>query len=318
MFVLNISDTHLTGKNPVCRLDDLVALQYNKWDEIVELANEYNTPIIHTGDVFNVPVIANSLLSKLGDTLERLNNPLYFVWGNHDLQYHSIDMWDRTSLGVLWSNNVNVKHISEFYKDYNIKLDYCDWDQPIETTGSNILISHKAVVLEKMLGKNSWIADDESFATIIDHTPALHKYKLIICGHWHLRYTQYYKNTTIINSGPIIRRTVVEREIPGGTFIDLKSSKAETITLKIAKNSDKVMSRRHLDKVTTDQEEKESIISLVQQFKEQQKESDKKHPTSNFVNKLIQLLDSHMLSPKQEEMLRDIMLVALKKNKEEG
>ena len=41
MLGLIVGDTHFTGKNPIARLDDLVELQFDKWDEIISIANTY-------------------------------------------------------------------------------------------------------------------------------------------------------------------------------------------------------------------------------------------------------------------------------------
>ena len=137
--------------------------QIEKLQEIVCIANDYDVPILTVGDVFDTDVVSNLLVNKIGNILNQLNNDLYFVWGNHDLKYHSLDLWAKTSLGVLLTNNPKVKHISEFQK---FPIDYLDWEQPIQENQykeSRILIAHKAIVSDDHLRSNSWMENDSSF-----------------------------------------------------------------------------------------------------------------------------------------------------------
>lgn len=311
MLILYCSDSHITGKNPIARRDNLVKIQFNKWKELVSIANYYDVPILHGGDVFNVPILANSILTEFGNIIDKLKSPLYFVWGNHDLMYHSIDMLDRTSLGVLWSNNHKIKHISEFQKDYNYQFDWWDWNEPLTNNNSKFLLSHKAMVSEKDLGKNSWIANDEDFCAVIENNEKLlHNYKLILCGHWHHRYIFNYKGIKIINSGPLIRRTVEEQEIPVIYLINLETLFAKRIPLRSAKSSELVLSNSHLLKKTSSI--KNDITEFINKLR-----SKKFKTTSSLLTNLINILDSHELEPFEENLLRDILskVMSNKENK---
>jgi predicted phosphodiesterase len=313
MLVLLVGDGHLTGKNPVARTDDLVAVQFDKWEEIIQIANQYNCPIVSTGDVFHVPIIANSLLNRFGDLLNRLNHPLYFVWGNHDLMYHSLEMWDRTSLGVLWTLIEKVKHISEFSLDYGINWDYRDWDSPIEKSGSSLLLTHKAVVSEKQLGKNSWILEDKSFGDAIENEVSLQSYQLIFCGHWHRQYIFNHNGTKVINAGTIIRRTVDERQVPHVILVNLETRLTKQIVLQCAKATDDVISHSHLDAKAHNI--KADIAQFVDQLKQRGNRSDK---VESLIEILMKLLDNHELEPEVEAELRDIISVVMTNKQRKG
>jgi predicted phosphodiesterase len=210
MNVLGIADSHTSGKNPPCRKDDLIKVQFDKWEEIVGIANINGVPIVHAGDLTHSSLLSNSLMAKLGDIFNSLHNPLYFVWGNHDLLYHSLDIWDQTALGVLWKNNKNIKHISEFEGDYGVTWDWIDWNQSITNNKAKYLLSHKAVVSDNHIKRNKWIEEDTTFA-INCKDKSLKNIQIIVCGHWHKRYIIKRRgintNTIIINPGPMARRS---------------------------------------------------------------------------------------------------------------
>lgn len=310
MLILIVGDTHITGKNPIARKDDLVELQFKKFAEIVNLSNHYDCPIIHTGDLFNVSIIANSLFTRLGTLISKLKNPLYFVWGNHDLMYHSLDLWDRTSLGVLWTNNDKVRHISETYDDINIyeDFDWIDWGGTLKFTGANeFLLTHKAVVSENKMGKGSWVLEDEDFCINIDDNLHLRGYKLIICGHWHKPYAFKHKGTIVINPGPVLRRTVTEWLMPSVVLLNTDTLIFKRIYLN-TKPPEQVLSKKHIEQKI------ESYTDGVKKFIEQLKNvgltsKKKKH----FLHELFRLLDSHELPKKVESILRETISTLIEK-----
>jgi DNA repair exonuclease SbcCD nuclease subunit len=311
MLVLICGDTHLTGKNPIARLDDIVEVQFEKLEEIVMLSNKYDVPIIHTGDIFNVSIIANSILTQIGSILENLNNPLYFVWGNHDLLYHSLDLWDRTSLGIMWANSNKIKHISDFYTDYKEHWAWNDWgsEHGIQWYGTrpNILLTHKAVVTERKMGKNSWILEDEDFCMNIDKDPNLKSYKLIICGHWHKPYIFKHKNTLVINPGPVLRRTVEEWLMPSVILLNTDTLLYKRIYLK-AKPPEKVLSRKHIEQRV--ESYTEGVMKFIEQLEYIKVEGKKK---ALFLESLFELLDSHQLPKNVEKILRNIIATLIEK-----
>ena len=313
MEILVVGDSHLTGRNPIARLDDLVEVQFEKWEHIVEIANKNDVPIVHTGDIFNVAVIANSLLTRFGEILSKLHHPLFFVWGNHDLQYHSMNMWNRTSLGVLWKNNDKVRHIAEWVNDY-YEYDWAwyDWGSKnishYTTEEPQYLLSHKAIVNDKQTGSNSWILEDKNFCLPI--TKVKPDFKLILCGHWHKRYRFKYKGTRVINPGPITRRTVEEWFMPSVMLINLNTLINSEYMLS-DRIPEQVLSRSHIEQRI------ESLTESVIEFVEQLKHVKVTHKKS-FMKTLYHNLDQHELPNKVETLLRDIISKLIEKGVIDG
>jgi DNA repair exonuclease SbcCD nuclease subunit len=300
MEILVVGDSHLTGRNPIARKDDLIEVQFEKWEYIIELANENDVPIVHTGDIFNVAIIANSLLTRLGEILTKLHNPLYFVWGNHDLQYHSSEMWNRTSLGVLWKNNDKVRHISGFLRDYKINWAWLDWgSDDIQWFGNppDLLLTHKAIVSGKKLKRGgSWILDDTEFCMNIDTDQQLQKYRLIICGHWHRRYIYKHKGVRVINPGPVTRRTVEEWSIPSVTLLNLDTLIHKELIISDL-DPEQVLSRTHIEQNI------ETMTDNVLKFVDSLKNKKFRHKKS-FLKTLMHNLDQHELPNKVEVTIR--------------
>ena len=308
MNILVVGDSHLTGRNPIARKDNFIETQFDKWEYVVELANEHDVPIVHTGDIFNVAIIANSLLSRFGAILRKLNNPLYFVWGNHDLQYHSMEMWDRTSLGVLWKNNDKVRHISEFWKDYKLWWAWWDWGaDKIQWYGDapDLFLCHKAIVHIKQGKKSPWILEDKEFCTPIDEIKP--EFRLIICGHWHRRYRFKYNDTRVINPGPMTRRTVEEWFIPTVMLLNL-----DTLIGRTYKVSEylpqQILSRTHIEQSI------ETMTDNVLKFVDSLKNKKFSHKKS-YLKKLMHNLDQHELPNRIEKLLRLIIADLIEKGK---
>jgi len=310
MLVLIVGDTHFSGKNPVGRLDDIVDAQYNKLIQIVELSNKYNAPILHTGDVFNVSILSNRILTRIGKILNRLKHPLYFVWGNHDLMYHSLDLWDRTSLGVLWKTCNKVQHISGFQSRYKtLRWAWYDWesDNGIQWYGDrpDLLLTHKAVVSEKKMGKNSWVVKDTDFCMDIDNNLELRGYRLIICGHWHKPYTIKYKDQLVINPGPVLRRSVEEWLMPSVVLLNTDTLFRKRLYLE-AEPPDKVLSRKHIEQKV------ESYTEGVRRFIE--KLQDKKIVNkATFLENPMTLLESDQLPKNVQKTIRNTLAILIEK-----
>ena len=310
MLNLIVGDTHFTGKNPIARLDDIVEVQFNKLEEIVMLSNKYDAPIIHTGDIFNVSIIANSILTKIGSILEKLKHPLYFVWGNHDLMYHSLGLWERTSLGVLWKNSDKVKHISEIYPGWA----WLDWDSEIgiQWMGEpiqKILLTHKAVVSEQKMGKGSWVLKDKDFCINIDDNDLginLTKYyKLIICGHWHKPYIFHHKGTKVINPGPVIRHTVDEWLKPSVVLINTNTLIHKRIYLNTP-DPEQVLSKTHIE------QKFESVTDNVLKFIDSLKNKKFSHKKS-LLKTIMHNLNIHELPIKVEKLIRETIADLIEK-----
>lgn len=300
---LLIGDLHLAGKNPPNRIDDIVTnLQFEKMEEIIDIANQMDVPIICTGDIFHTPTVSNKILSRFGKIINELKREFYFVFGNHDLQYHSMEKIDNTSIGVEWANNYKIRHISEFHIHYGSqnRWAYIDYGTPLtHPPGSKFLLSHKAIINDSLINAESWIADDINFCQAAADFDGM--FKLIVCGHWHKPYIYKHKQTLIINPGPVIRRQITEREMPRVILIDLVTIKYEEFFLANAKPSDEVLREGTIKEELKPIEDR--ILSFINSIKAKKQI---KHGMK-FGDSLKELLKSDAVDPEIKAEINDIM-----------
>jgi DNA repair exonuclease SbcCD nuclease subunit len=308
--ILAVGDIHASGKNPAERKDDLTTVQWDKIKYIVEIANYHDVPIICTGDVFETPLVSNRMMSRMGEMLNKLHNPFYFVFGNHDLQYHNLDMLDQTSLGAMWLNNQKLKHISEFEGDYGRAWSYIDWRSPFHDPDAKYLLAHRAIVNDNLISANSWVMDDKDFC---QHVKELSRYELIICGHWHKSYEYFYQSTKenvthVLNPGVVCRRTIVERENPSVFFMDLDSSDYSTRIDLSARPADDVLREESLKTSITPH--KEEITKFIEQLRN--------HQLSQkvcFIDNLMSIVDKMEEQPAVDREIRNLIATVQQKKK---
>jgi predicted phosphodiesterase len=314
--ILLVGDIHISGKNPPARKDDLTITQWGKIEQLVELSNKHNAPIICTGDIFQQSIVSHSIMSKMGDILSKLNHSFFFVFGNHDLQYHNIDMIDRTSIGVMWLNNQRIKHISEFEQEYGIPWSYINWRNEFHDPEAQFLLAHRAIVNDHLMTSNSWILKDVDFC---QHVKELTKYQLIVCGHWHRSYDYFYQyskdsDTHVINPGVLLRRTIDEREEPKIFLLDLEDNHHYAIPIKInAELTDDVLRKEDQSQIIRKiQERTEDVEKLVQELIKTGENNEKISFLKNIMTIMLSLKDEKLL----KELSDIISTIEQIKNKE--
>ena len=102
---VGLSDIHLVPKNPVCRLDDLTEIQWDKLNEVFEYAALRSADVIIAGDLH---AVSNDyeVLKKFSAFLLRyqeLDVHVWAVYGQHDLKYRNPE---NTNMDILISSGL--------------------------------------------------------------------------------------------------------------------------------------------------------------------------------------------------------------------
>lgn len=208
-----IGDVHLCSKSPVCRVDNWYETQFNKLKQVADLCIQRNCSLVIAGDLYDRHNCPHRLVA---DT----NNCLYgvpqvrWVAGNHDLPYHSVQNYFDSPLAVTQGFGLSLPLVEEreviFQSDY---ISGASWGQevpaPRKDLPFNILVQHKMVWHKEPLpfqAPNSNVAELYNSDTYKD-------YNLVITGDNHKTFV-YRKDTRHIwiNTGPIMRTSVAERE----------------------------------------------------------------------------------------------------------
>ena len=183
-------DWHLRDSLPPCRTDDFEDAMWAKVDYIAALQDEYECPILHSGDLFHNWKPSPYLLAM---ALLRMPERFYTIFGNHDLPQHNIELANKCGINVLIAGG---------------KVDIIQgqhWGQPLpeepyEIEDRKILVSH----IMTYQGKTPYPGCTDTPAAGL-----LRKYKeydLILTGHNHQQFVETHDGRLLVNPGCITRQ----------------------------------------------------------------------------------------------------------------
>jgi DNA repair exonuclease SbcCD nuclease subunit len=205
-----LSDIHFSNKQPVGRIDDIYQAGLEKLNIIFDHSCSEQIPIIEAGDLFHESTNRKCLndVIRLFNKYDWLKGRFYCVYGNHDM--YKINKKD-TCLNIL-ENIGYVKILSGFHEHV-----YCDskrsydniygmsWgdDEQLTMQQNSIFVVHKSIT------NSTAMFDTESAKDFINGFTNT----LVLCGHIHEKFVVDGGNSSrVINTGPIIRRSVDEKD----------------------------------------------------------------------------------------------------------
>lgn len=204
----HITDTHFTSASNVRAGDycgDLIA----KLRAVVDMANSWNATIIHSGDFFDKPTVADFVKTLITTELKRAKHTPIVIYGNHDILFNNRDMDYKTSLQLM----IEAGTVE--------KLTYKDCGSHILTNLPTIVDAGKPQIglyhgfLNKEDGVNTFL-----FEQIQTQDPCY-----ILLGHDHVTYNPVqYKNSLIFRNGSFARgiRADESNRIPQAMRIRVK------------------------------------------------------------------------------------------------
>lgn len=275
MKIINISDVHILGKNPIARKDDLVTVQFQKLKEIIDYSNKIKAPIIINGDLVNYPYLGYNIFSTLYEVLNKAKYGIYLVFGQHDLFYHNLKSLYSTLTGALITTKI-INTIEDWNNTYpKYKFDFLNWgEKNINETNGNFFISHAPVIPQKMVP--FWMKEENTNYLIFENLE--NHYNLILCGDWHKQYIYKTKYSLLINPGPVLRKEVnldYSGTIPSMIEIDLDILEYKIIELKTAYPYENVISEDHLLKMNSNRKTQLEIQQFINNIQIGQKDSSK-------------------------------------------
>ena len=255
---ISVGDSHLSGNNPIGRLDNFTQAILLKFSEIIDLANHLEADhIFLSGDVFDSPDVSKSVIGKLGSIFKKSKCPILCVNGNHDISDGNPDTAPRCALGMLSSLGfVKIINQTEYYEKEGIKiqiegksyrydidkrspeLDYCF--QKNEGMDYLITLVHGYLTPKPLFFKHTLISE------IWDKTQS----DITISGHYHHPFYVEHENKIFLNSGSLCRKTATQFRQPSVDVINLSKDGIKTVQkyfLKSAKPAEEVLSREHLE-----------------------------------------------------------------------
>lgn len=260
-----MGDIHWRASAPRARVDDYMAAQMGKLDQIHAIADEYECDyILAPGDVFDNATppywFVGNLLRRIGG-----HGGWMAVLGQHDQRYHSNDQAN-TPLGLL--SEAGTVHILKpkplrvvITLDHEIDVYGCSWGEDIPTIAKpgncNILVMHRMVIGNAKL----WRQQEEYMWS--RHVLRRHEFDLIVTGDNHQFFTDSVPGLRwLINCGSLMRQNVDQVDhTPSVVVYDTDTRLVEVIPLKVAK------AQRVLDlgRAKVEREQNAMLESFVEQ-----------------------------------------------------
>lgn len=268
MRILAITDSQYFGGFPRSRTDDFQSAILAKLDEVNEIARRHGARLIlHLGDVFQTPTVADGVLGALIRVIRRAPCPYLVLPGNHDLPAHNPENLRFSSLGVLeaaglvhilrtsdepWVETEGDFEVAITGREFFPDLDRRPWRQDYLRPRSGHWHLHcvhgMAVPQPLPFGAPH---------TLVGDVLAEMEYDLLLTGHWHFPFEVVTTDAgtgrrAAINPGALARYTADPRDMarmPQVLIIEVTQNNLtwtyEPITS--ARPGEEVLTRAHLD-----------------------------------------------------------------------
>lgn len=203
--ILFVGDPHFSIKKPRRRLDAYVDTLFNKFEQIIELSNLHQAPILVTGDFFHNDNENNLyFLNRLTLLLKKAKYPIYSLKGNHDLKEHTLTHDTTFSLFV---NMGLIQEIEDFNPlifelgDCNLAIIGVSYGQEIPHQITTCADYHVMMTHHNLEFENPYPNSEPLFE--------IEGCEYVINGHMHHSKADVVKGcTTWKNPGNIIRQSI--------------------------------------------------------------------------------------------------------------
>lgn len=200
-FVL-LSDIHASSKNSVARTDSLLQAFKKKFRFILAYAAKRDATILQSGDLFDKPRDWHILFIMFDLLAEYPQVKLYTVMGQHDSYMRARITESPTTVGALAKTN-RIRMLGPRpirLKRENVYIYGAGWGRrvPKPKGDTNILVIHRNISVPTDINYEY----TEAHEFCVKHSD----YDLILAGDVHRQFVHTAKGTTIINTGPILRR----------------------------------------------------------------------------------------------------------------
>lgn len=226
---LAAGDLHLRKSAPAMRVDDFLAAQERKLNEILDIAEEQGAmAVIFPGDVFDRADAPHGLVEQAIRWFGSRPLRYLFVFGQHDLRYHTSDK-QNTPLGVLCTALGDQARILSPKNPYRVSRGHtnavfygCSWGEPLPDEMEEA--DHRIVVMHRPISDKPLPWDHPDFLLardLVKKCPA----DIFITGDNHAQFIERSRSASVINMGSVMRTTTaqVEHE-PAVAIVELDGS----------------------------------------------------------------------------------------------
>jgi DNA repair exonuclease SbcCD nuclease subunit len=197
MKYLACADLHIKAQKPLYRTDNYLEACLGKLNQIVDIANREKAIPLIAGDTFDSHRVSLGVLNDVIEILSGCEFKPIVVPGQHDMRYHSQDLYG-TPLETLELADV-IKVLQCHEQD---GVTGVGWGAEIPEEGSDILLIHKCVTPDEP----PFFLPDAISAKELAHN--YKQYRVIISGDYHPCFVQKFRRANIVvNCGTMMRNS---------------------------------------------------------------------------------------------------------------
>lgn len=319
-FVL-LSDIHLISANPICRNDNLMDLQWKKLREVFRWAKHHGATILIAGDIFNVGRGWYTFFGLMDLLLAYPEVKVFAVAGQHDHIYRNLEGSNFDALQKTGLINVIGRAPTDFVDEEDrliVDVYGAGWKstvpEPIQRSRKEVggFWVCNFLVLHDPLSDTAMPFETSSAQAFLRR----HKdYLLIHCGDIHRHFSVIDGPRTIMNPGPLLRRTSEEYNLthtPG--FFSFMISRDDQGQILFHKHfhevshplAEEVISRDHLSQADEDQLRYRFSDAFVSKVREM-KESSEFDPFSMIEAIIAESKEPERFTPRVVDILVDVI-----------
>jgi DNA repair exonuclease SbcCD nuclease subunit len=245
------ADLHLRDSVPICRTDDFLEAMKNKFKAILDLARQYNCPVLVAGDFFHRARSSPYLERNVIDWIRDYEYAQIFVIpGQHDLPNHNISEYDKSSLAVLEAAGcVTIK-----------KVCY-DTGQAIFGIINIKEIERKIILKHTMIYKEKPIHDNVGGTKAERLLKKFPEADLVLTGDNHQSFVFEKDGRLLVNPGSMMRSSADQiKHRPRVYLYYAEDNTVEKYFLPCEKN---VITREHIEKKEQTDEKIQSFVKKI-------------------------------------------------------
>ena len=269
---LTVSDVHLSHRTPLIRQAETnwYDVMRRQLDEIADVAEKYDIPILFAGDLFHTYNEPHELIEWFIRYAPFMNG----VPGQHDLPYHNYEHKHRSAYGIIqaaehlhniepgepWKYYINKIPVYVHAFPWGATVKPCDRDATRElyTSDPEPNALHIALIHEYVWTKTTGYTGADPKKRVLRTKKKLDGYDFAVFGDNHIG----FKSGNIVNNGTFIRRRKDEIDRVPCYSLLYSDGSIERKELRSAKD-DKFLSMEEIELVDINQEIREFTKTLT-------------------------------------------------------
>lgn len=265
MKLIALSDIHATSRQPIGRSDNYLLTCMTKLDFIYSYASNIRATVIQTGDYVD-KTRDWLMVALLMELLKKYQVKTYVIPGQHDMYYRNIEenKIRSTTMGILREAGL-VTFLHQKVTP-GVALYGAGWKRDIPEKS----LYEKEVHYRVLLIHSSIAMNQESHVSTIGAKKFLKKHKdrfdLIVCGDIHKSFKYSLGESTILNTGPILRKEANEYNLnhkPHFYVIDTRRRTIKKVEIPHVEGK-RVLVRDHIDRETEIKDIMDDLVEAIE------------------------------------------------------